>query len=227
MAYMKGVYSPYNVAITDTRPTGAIYNEVIVAGGHLDIGVPDSCGYAPGAGDCSVLDNAVAFVFVDEAQPAGCYNGYMQSEAGNSVNAMCWLTAQESPSTPTGSITRSAHLRQRPVHLQRSDDVLVRVWWREVLSQRLREVQRQRRQREACLRVHRAVRDATELASQAPRRLRPCDADDAQPRRDGDRAGGWQQQRDDRNPGDGNGELRSAASRRSSCGSTASSGATP
>ena len=98
---VKEVYSPYNVVVTDTRPAGEVYNEVIVAGGASDLGEFSSCGVAFVNNDCSPRTNAVSFAFVDGAVAgdSGCYRGYTMEEDGNSVFAMCWIIAQESAHT--------------------------------------------------------------------------------------------------------------------------------
>src|SRR5207247_2083586 len=63
---VKEVYSPYNVAITDQRPTSGSYQAIVVAGLPSDIGV------GPGAGGianihCTPLDNGVSFMFANYA----------------------------------------------------------------------------------------------------------------------------------------------------------------
>lgn len=101
---VKEVYSPYNVVITDVRPTGQQYNEVIVAGGATAIGGQASCGLAAAIGQpgsCAPLLGVVAFAFVDD----GCYGQYRQEDpdsdaAGNplptAIRGLCWVVAQES-----------------------------------------------------------------------------------------------------------------------------------
>jgi len=98
---VKEVYSPYSVTVTSSRPGGTLYNEVIVAGGAGDLGQFSSCGIAFVNADCSPRQNAVSFAFVDGMVQgdSGCYRGYTQEEAGNSVFAMCWIIAQESAHT--------------------------------------------------------------------------------------------------------------------------------
>ncbi len=101
---VKEVYSPYNVTITDVRPSGGQeYNEVIVAGSASAIGGQPSCGLAAaiGAPGCTPLIGAVAFAFVGD----GCYSEYKQEDpdydaTGNllptGIHGMCWIVSQES-----------------------------------------------------------------------------------------------------------------------------------
>ncbi len=83
---MKEVYSPYNVTITDVKPSaGASYHEALIAGLPTDIGqTSDILGLAPLAGDCSAIDNVISFTFANRHPPAArVYN-------------ICWTAAQES-----------------------------------------------------------------------------------------------------------------------------------
>jgi MYXO-CTERM domain-containing protein len=83
---MREVYSPYNVTITDQRPsTGVNYHQAIIAGDPSEIGLSaDILGVAPLASDCSAIDNVISFSFANRH--------------GNSdrVHNICWTAAQES-----------------------------------------------------------------------------------------------------------------------------------
>ncbi|HEX7842577.1 MAG TPA: MYXO-CTERM sorting domain-containing protein [Kofleriaceae bacterium] len=83
---MKEVYSPYNVAVTDVKPTsGQSYHEAIIAGLPGDIGLAnDILGVAPLASNCSAIDNVISFSFANRHPPGG------------RVLNICWTAAQES-----------------------------------------------------------------------------------------------------------------------------------
>jgi hypothetical protein len=83
---MKEVYSPYNVVVTDVKPTGGQgYHEAIVAGLPTDIGLgSDILGVAPLASDCRAIDNVISFSFASNHPPVGY------------VLNICWTAAQES-----------------------------------------------------------------------------------------------------------------------------------
>ena len=81
---IKEVYSPYNVEITDQKPTaGLSYHMAIVAGVAKEVMQPDNVlGVAPVAGDCSAQDNVISFSF---ANAHGTSNRVLQ---------LCWTVAQ-------------------------------------------------------------------------------------------------------------------------------------
>ena len=83
---MKEVYSPYNVVVTDVKPTsGASYHEALIAGLPTDIGQStDILGLAPLASDCSAIDNVISFSFANRHPPLA------------RVLNICWTAAQES-----------------------------------------------------------------------------------------------------------------------------------
>lgn len=89
LACMQEVYSPFNVTVTDVRPTGGVsYHVAVVAGAPSDIGfAPDILGVAPLASDCSPQDNVMSFSFA---------NAHPQTETVSRVNNLCWTAAQES-----------------------------------------------------------------------------------------------------------------------------------
>ena len=80
---VKEVYSPYNVVITDQKPTNSSYQAVVVAGLDEDIGVSGAGGIANV--HCQPLDNGVSFVFA---------NGYGGS-AARRTETLCGVVAQE------------------------------------------------------------------------------------------------------------------------------------
>jgi hypothetical protein len=85
---MREVYSPFNVTVTDVRPTSASYHMAIVAGIPSEIGFgPDVLGVAPLATDCSPQDNVISFSFA---------NAHPQVETESRVDNLCWTAAQES-----------------------------------------------------------------------------------------------------------------------------------
>ena len=85
---MREVYSPFNVTVTDVKPTGASYHMAIIAGIPSEIGLgQDILGVAPLATDCSPQDNVISFSFA---------NAHQQVETESRVNNLCWTAAQES-----------------------------------------------------------------------------------------------------------------------------------
>ncbi len=85
---MKEVYSPFNVTVTDVKPTGVSYHMAIIAGSPGEIGLgPDILGVAPLASDCSPQDNVISFSFA---------NAHPQTETVSRVNNLCWTASQES-----------------------------------------------------------------------------------------------------------------------------------
>jgi hypothetical protein len=81
---MKEVYSPYDVTVTDVRPTSGTYDEELIAGNPTDIGLTnDILGIAPLTNDCSPLDNVISFTFA---------NHHAQTDR---VLNVCWTAAQE------------------------------------------------------------------------------------------------------------------------------------
>jgi len=84
---MKEVYSPFDVTITDTEPTGVTFTEVLVAGSPLNIREPsDYLGVATVSANCSPVDNVLAFAFANTHPGSGMDRIYQ----------ICWTAAQES-----------------------------------------------------------------------------------------------------------------------------------
>ena len=82
---MKEVYSPYNVVVTDVKPTSGSYHEAVIAGQPGNIGLAaDILGVAPLASDCSAIDNVISFSFANHHPPT------------DRVFNICWTAAQES-----------------------------------------------------------------------------------------------------------------------------------
>ena len=96
---VKEVYSPFNIVVTDQRPTSSNYNEVIVAGSAGAIGYPG--GGACGVGEfsvtpCAPTTNAVAFTFTE----GGCHEAFAAEDpdpngATTGIFGTCWVIAQE------------------------------------------------------------------------------------------------------------------------------------
>lgn len=80
---VKEVYSPYNLVVTDQKPTSGSYQVVVVAGVDNDIGVSGAAGIANV--HCNPLDNGVSFTFA---------NGVGGSAAGR-TQFLCGVVAQE------------------------------------------------------------------------------------------------------------------------------------
>jgi len=81
---LREVYSPYNIQVTDVRPSGD-YHEAIVAGVPSDIGLAsDILGVAPLASDCRAIDDVMSFTFANHHPPT------------DRLLNICWTAAQES-----------------------------------------------------------------------------------------------------------------------------------
>ena len=87
------VYSPFDVKVVDTRPTG-IYQMIYVAGHPQDLGLEAGVGgVSPVTGDCSPIQGGVAFAFAYNAQD------FANEDAGNFTWGLCWIIAQETAHT--------------------------------------------------------------------------------------------------------------------------------
>lgn len=81
---MKEVYSPFDVEVTDVKPTGS-YHLAIVAGQPQEVGLEHNVlGVAPLASNCAAFDNVISFSFAN-VHPAM-----------NHMLNVCWTAAQES-----------------------------------------------------------------------------------------------------------------------------------
>jgi hypothetical protein len=82
---MREVYSPYDVQITDVKPTDGTYHLAIVAGFPAEVGFGnDILGVAPLSPSCAALDNVMSFSFANAHPPS------------QRINNLCWTAAQES-----------------------------------------------------------------------------------------------------------------------------------
>lgn len=87
LACVRDVYSPYQVFVTDQRPTEGTYHMAIVAGVPSQVGLGDDIlGIAPLSSDCSPIDNAISFSFA---------NHHARQDPQRVFN-VCWTVAQES-----------------------------------------------------------------------------------------------------------------------------------
>jgi hypothetical protein len=85
---MREVYSPYDVEITDVKPSSGNYHLAIVAGNPQEIGLDRNVlGVAPLAGNCAAFDNVISFSFAG-AHPQTQIDAHMLN--------VCWTAAQES-----------------------------------------------------------------------------------------------------------------------------------
>src|SRR5262245_13476285 len=86
---MKEVYSPFNVMVTDVKPTGGLtYHLALIAGKPQEVGLgTDILGIAPLASDCSAQDNAISFSFA---------NFHPQTDPVDRTFNICWTASQES-----------------------------------------------------------------------------------------------------------------------------------
>lgn len=87
LACVRDVYSPYQVTVTDQKPTEGTYHMAIVAGVPTEVGLGnDILGIAPLSADCKPIDNAISFSFA---------NHHSRNDAQRVFN-LCWTVAQES-----------------------------------------------------------------------------------------------------------------------------------
>jgi len=85
---VKEVYSPFDVVVTDVKPTSGSYHLAIVAGKPQDVGMDGTVlGVAPLASNCAAFDNVISFSFA---------NQHNQSDPTQHVLNVCWTAAQES-----------------------------------------------------------------------------------------------------------------------------------
>ena len=80
-----GLFSPFDVQVTDLDPLAAPHVELVVGGLPAEVGLPSGvAGVAPFS--CAVIPNAVGFVFSEQV---GCA----------SAKELCWVAAQQAGST--------------------------------------------------------------------------------------------------------------------------------
>lgn len=81
---VRATYAPFNVTITDQRPSGA-FHHAIVAGTANEGGQPNGVlGVSPFSQDCSYIPNAMSFSFANTIR-----------NLANPLVEMCWTVAQE------------------------------------------------------------------------------------------------------------------------------------
>jgi hypothetical protein len=99
---VREVYSPFDVKVTDVRPTNvAQYSGIMVAGNNdakagAALGLPPGVGGLGGGTGCSPDPKGVAFAFADNNN----VNIFAREALGNTssearVKGMCWIIAQE------------------------------------------------------------------------------------------------------------------------------------
>jgi hypothetical protein len=85
MQCVREVYSPFDVTVTDVKPTEGTYHLAIVAGFPAELGFgEDILGVAPLANNCAAQDNVMSFSFANAHPPQ------------LRINNLCWTVAQES-----------------------------------------------------------------------------------------------------------------------------------
>lgn len=85
---MKEVYSPYDVEVTDVKPSSGSYHLAIIAGNPQEVGLDRNVlGVAPLASNCAAFDNVISFSFAG-AHPQKVIDDHMLN--------VCWTAAQES-----------------------------------------------------------------------------------------------------------------------------------
>jgi len=84
---VKEVYSPFDITVTDVRPTSGTYHLAILAGRPQNIGQgADILGIAPLAGDCSPQNNVISFSFANQHSLVDPQRAL----------TLCWTVSQES-----------------------------------------------------------------------------------------------------------------------------------
>ena len=82
---VREVYSPFDVTVTDVRPTSGTFHMAVIAGFPSELGFGnDILGVAPLASNCSAIDNVMSFSFANAHGPTF------------RINNLCWTAAQES-----------------------------------------------------------------------------------------------------------------------------------
>lgn len=85
---MKEVYSPYDVEVTDAKPTSGSYHLALVAGHPEEMGLERNVlGVAPLASNCAAFDNVMSFSFA---------GAHPQTKIDEHMLNVCWTAAQES-----------------------------------------------------------------------------------------------------------------------------------
>jgi len=82
---VREVYSPYNVLITDVKPTAPTYSMNIVAGKPSELGLPSYYGGVSPGTACSPVDNRITFTFANTVSASTQVRIWQN----------CWTIAQE------------------------------------------------------------------------------------------------------------------------------------
>lgn len=87
---IKEIYSPFNIVVTDQKPTGTgNYTEAIIAGDSADVGLSAQIlGVAPAHTSCEPNDNAMSYTFAN--------NAYFFGDAQRRIWELCSTAGQES-----------------------------------------------------------------------------------------------------------------------------------
>jgi hypothetical protein len=90
MACVTEIYSPFNVHVTDVRPSSGNYEQIMVGGSPQALGLPAGAGgigsILPG---CTPNGTGMAFAFTS------AIDIFAQEDGGSRVNGLCWIIAQE------------------------------------------------------------------------------------------------------------------------------------
>jgi hypothetical protein len=88
---VKEIYSPFNIVVTDQKPTGpGNYTEAIIAGTSADVGVSSMVGgVAPAHTSCEPNDNAMSFTFANNSY-------WFAPDTQQRVWLICYVAGQES-----------------------------------------------------------------------------------------------------------------------------------
>jgi MYXO-CTERM domain-containing protein len=87
---VKEIYSPFNIVVTETKPTSGNYTEALVGGQSPEVGLSTMIGgVAPAHTSCAPNDNAMSYTFAN--------NGYyFQGNTQTRVWEICSVVGQES-----------------------------------------------------------------------------------------------------------------------------------
>jgi MYXO-CTERM domain-containing protein len=87
---VKEIYSPFNIVVTETKPTSGNYTEALVGGVSADVGLSSNIGgVAPAHDSCAPNDNAMSYTFANNSY-------YLQGTVQQRVWNVCSVVGQES-----------------------------------------------------------------------------------------------------------------------------------